>query len=177
MTFRGDTASLEFLIDKGTQKETMKRRKLYKLNQIKQYTKCKECRKKYLFALLGEQFTPEQCKKTCDFCAQGLTSEIIELDYTEAAMKIMTELVSCKVKLTHRQLANLLQGRDVNMKDKVAVEQVKKILGSMKHDKIETIELMIQTLINEKLLLPKMVMTGVGKFKRKIEYLVPCSKV
>lgn len=53
-------------------KAVVKKRKIYKLHQLKQYTTMKECRKKMLFGLLGEEFTPEQCKKTCDFCLGGL---------------------------------------------------------------------------------------------------------
>lgn len=84
---------------------------------------------------MGEEFTPEQCKKTCDFCREGLVTEYTEIDYTEPAMRVMAELANIKVKLTKIQLANLLKGKEANLNDKLLKEKVKILIGMLKEEK------------------------------------------
>ncbi len=72
LTFPGDDNPLQYLITKATKKATLRKRKLYKLAQIKEYAGRSQCRKQHLFGLLGEEFTPQQCRKTCDFCLEGV---------------------------------------------------------------------------------------------------------
>jgi superfamily II DNA helicase RecQ len=84
MTFSSDLSPLTFLINNSTKKKTLVKRKLYKLQQLKVYTKACDCRKRTLFKLLGEDFSVEDCKKTCDFCIDDMAKNTVyeEIDYS-----------------------------------------------------------------------------------------------
>lgn len=68
LTYDGEESPLIFLIDKSTSKASLKDRRLYKIDQIKQYANSMGCRKKILFKMLGEDFSEENCQSTCDYC-------------------------------------------------------------------------------------------------------------
>jgi ATP-dependent DNA helicase RecQ len=53
LTYKSDIQPLQFLINQTTQKITLAKRRIYKLQQLKIYAKATECRKKSLFKLLG----------------------------------------------------------------------------------------------------------------------------
>ena len=38
--------------------------------------------------MLGEHFTIQQCKKSCDFCIEGIECEYNEMDLTDKGLKI-----------------------------------------------------------------------------------------
>jgi superfamily II DNA helicase RecQ len=59
MTYGSDISPLQYLINESTKKITLARRRLYKLKQLKNYTNGRDCRKRMLFKLLGEEFSAE----------------------------------------------------------------------------------------------------------------------
>lgn len=134
LSYPSETSSLQFLISSSTKKSTLVQRKLFKLEQLKMFTKSNDCRKKCLFKLLGEEFSVEDCKKTCDFCINDKKKiEYVEKDYSLKGFSIVEELQKYKQHFTKIQLIGFLKGREM-LKNKTMKSNFKSLQSYLKEE-------------------------------------------
>ena len=90
LSFDGQENTLLYLLDRskkeyGTKYGLYKHRKQQLEVMLRYVGSKKECRKRQMFRLLGENF--DKCVNSCDVCLNP--EEIMEIDFTEAGTKIL----------------------------------------------------------------------------------------
>ena len=74
---------------------------------------------------MGEDFSPDQCKKTCDFCINddgrqdNKNQDFVEIDYTSQVMNIMNIIAGIKVEFTKTMIVDVLKGTKLKLNSKV----------------------------------------------------------
>ena len=85
------------------------------LDKMLKYAKqTKECRKSMMFRILGEEFTKEKCKGSCDVCQNEENQKNVEKqDVTTEWLPVLQELSNIHCEPTKKQLIDILKGRSI----------------------------------------------------------------
>lgn len=110
--YDGQQAALSYLIDRsnGRRLKMMRHRQLDKMLRYVKQTK--ECRRTVMFRILGEEFSKEQCKGSCDVC-ENQNNPVEKKDVTAEWLPILQELSNITCLPTKRQLVDILKGRSL----------------------------------------------------------------
>lgn len=106
---KSDIRVLKRLISDGDGSEEQKERQMVMLNRVTAFCDNQaDCRRTEVLRYFGEDFTPAQCRKTCDNCKAGLVFE--QKDYSEVARAAL-EVINAQHHLTANQCADILLGK------------------------------------------------------------------
>lgn len=106
---KGDIRVLKRLISEGDGSEEQKERQMVMLNRVTAFCDNQaDCRRTEVLRYFGEDFTPAQCRKTCDNCKAGLVFE--QKDYSEVA-KLALQVIQAQRQVTANQCADILLGK------------------------------------------------------------------
>ncbi|KAH7163091.1 hypothetical protein B0J13DRAFT_537798 [Dactylonectria estremocensis] len=106
---KGDIRVLKKLIADGDGNNEQKERQMVMLNRVTAFCDNKsDCRRTEVLRYFGEDFTPDQCQKSCDNCKAGLTFE--QQDFSEYAIAAI-RVVQRQRRLTPTQCAEILLGK------------------------------------------------------------------
>ncbi|KAH8737198.1 hypothetical protein BGZ61DRAFT_377933 [Ilyonectria robusta] len=105
---KGDIRVLKKLIADGDGNAEQKERQMVMLNRVTAFCDNKsDCRRTEVLRYFGEDFTSDQCQKSCDNCKAGLTFE--QQDFSEYAIAAI-KVVQRQRRLTPTQCAEILLG-------------------------------------------------------------------
>lgn len=106
---KGDIRVLKKLISDGEGGVEQKERQMSMLNRVTAFCDNQaDCRRTEVLRYFGEDFTPEQCNKSCDNCKAALVFE--QKDFSECAVAAIN-VVQVQRRLTPNQCADILLGK------------------------------------------------------------------
>ncbi|VUC34466.1 unnamed protein product [Clonostachys rosea] len=106
---KGDIRVLKKLISDGEGGAEQKERQMSMLNRVTAFCDNQaDCRRTEVLRYFGEDFTPEQCNKSCDNCKAALVFE--QKDFSECAVAAI-KVVQVQRRLTPNQCADILLGK------------------------------------------------------------------
>lgn len=106
---KADIRVLKKLISDGDGSKEQKERQMEMMNRVTAFCDNQEdCRRTEVLRYFGEDFTPAQCRKSCDNCKAGLVFQ--QQDYSEVA-KAALHVIRAQRRLTSSQCADILLGK------------------------------------------------------------------
>lgn len=138
-----DKYKIDYIIGKNAEDNTGQGIVFHELNFMIDY--CEDiftCRRLQQLRYFGEEFSAEDCKKSCDNCIRGKIGE--EKDMSYIAIKVIEVLKGDRGMMnTMLQLASFLKGRNPGKKDWSGVDG----FGVFKSEESDTIEKVIRKMV------------------------------